>query len=308
MRCALFVSVYAIVCLLCVVAPAQDYRGEVHGGYSYVNIDTNGLTSRQSANGWESGGSANLTRWFGVEGSVSGYYKTYNLDLNSIAPGLGLGAIGIKVRDYFYGGGPRLNYKMVFVHALIGADHLSGALSGISAAQNSFAGAFGGGVQQKIAGPIALRVSVDYLFTRHNIFGIPGYSYTQNNYRAIAGFAYTFGGGARREVSVSTPRTERASESSTPASMPIPVLGIAVTTTEGNKGAQIVDIASGSVGDFGGLHRTDVVTSVNGVDVHTPMELAAALSGASGNVKIGYIFRTSALGWMGNVTTVVIGK
>jgi hypothetical protein len=34
----------------------------------------------------------------------------------------------------------------------------------------------------------------------------------------------------------------------------------------------------------------------------------AALSGASGKVQIGYTFETSALGWMANVTTLVIGK
>jgi hypothetical protein len=44
-----------LICLLYVVvgrlAIAQDYpKAEVYGGYSYINIDTNGLSSRQNAN------------------------------------------------------------------------------------------------------------------------------------------------------------------------------------------------------------------------------------------------------------------
>ena len=303
MRWARFVSVCVVVCFVSVVTVAQDYKGEVHGGYSYLNIDTNGLTSRQSANGWEAGASGNFNKWFGVEFSGAGYYKTYNVDLGP----LGFGTIGIKVRDYSYEAGPRLNYKMVFVHAMLGGDHLSGSAAGFSASQGGFAGAFGGGIQQRIVGPWAVRVSADYVFSRHNIFG--GSSYTQNNYRAGVGIAYTFGGVARKDHSISMQGGGKSNAAAyAPASMPIPALGIAVITTPDNRGAQIVEISAGSVAEFAGLHRTYVITSVNEVDVHTPMELAASLSGASGNVKIAYRFMTDAGWWIGKETTVVIGK
>jgi len=56
------------------VLPAQDYpKAEVYGDYSYVNIDTNGLSSRQSANGWEASVSGAFNKWFAVEGDVGGY-------------------------------------------------------------------------------------------------------------------------------------------------------------------------------------------------------------------------------------------
>jgi hypothetical protein len=317
-----FAAVCAVVCVVSSTVSAQDYdKAEVHGGYSYLNIDTNGLTSRQSANGWEGGGSGNLNRWFGVEFSVSGYYRTYSSSVTETIPDpTGTGTITvtatgrIKFRDYSYLAGPRLNFKPFFVHALLGGDHLSADVSAsvsippINAlivsrgfSQDGFAGAFGGGVEQRISGPWAVRVSADYIFSRHNIFSGP--SDTQNNYRASAGIAYIFG---RHSKEKSEPGN---SSSSTPsASMPVSALGIYVRTTEDNKGAEIVDVIPGSVADFGGLHRGYIITSVATRDVHTPMELAAALSDASGKVQIGYTFKTSALGWMANVTTVVVGE
>jgi len=302
MRWAFAAVVCAVLSLNPVKGSAQDYdKAEVHGGYSYLSIDTNGLTSRQSANGWEAGASGNFNKWFGVEFSGSGYYKNYDIDLTP----LGLGTIAVKVRDYSYVAGPRLNYKMVFVHGMVGGDHLSGSASGYSASQDGLAGVFGGGIQQKVAGSWALRVSADYIFSRHNIFG--GSSYTQNNYRASAGIAYVFGGGSRNK-SVSGSSTSSSAPSGSNVSMPIPELGVSVITTENNKGAEVVNITPGGVADFGGLHRGYIITSVDTKDVHTPMELAAVLSGVTGKVQIGYNFKTSALGWMSNVTTVVIGK
>ncbi len=52
---------------------AQDYpRAEVFGGYSFANIDTNGLTSRQNLNGWEADVSGNFNKWYAAEFDVSG--------------------------------------------------------------------------------------------------------------------------------------------------------------------------------------------------------------------------------------------
>jgi hypothetical protein len=48
--------VCAVVFCLAVVSnfsSSQEYRADLFGGYSYINIDTNNHTSRQNANGWE---------------------------------------------------------------------------------------------------------------------------------------------------------------------------------------------------------------------------------------------------------------
>jgi len=42
-------------------------KAEVFAGYSYLNLDTNQLTSRQSANGWESSVSGNFNKWLAAD-------------------------------------------------------------------------------------------------------------------------------------------------------------------------------------------------------------------------------------------------
>src|ERR1700733_4341651 len=111
--------------LFCLVVPSvafsQESRADLFAGYSYLNIDTNGLTPRQSANGWEASVSGNFNKWFAVEGDVSGYYKTYSIDLAS----LNLSTLDVTVTDYSYAAGPRINLRPIFFHALFGGDHLT---------------------------------------------------------------------------------------------------------------------------------------------------------------------------------------
>ncbi len=176
--------------------PPRSYEpatpaAEVFVGYSYLNFNTNGLTtSRKSANGWEASVSGNLNRWFALELDVSGYYKNYSYYTGSSA-GLPNFVTISYYRDYSYLAGPRLNYAPVFVHALFGGDHLSGSALGTSAAQTGFAGALGGGIQVPMSDRFAFRVGADYVFSQHNIFGAP--SITNNNFRASVGIVFNLG-------------------------------------------------------------------------------------------------------------------
>jgi Outer membrane protein beta-barrel domain/PDZ domain len=54
-------------------------------------------------------------------------------------------------------------------------------------------------------------------------------------------------------------------------------------------GARIVQIDSGGVAEMASLHVGDLITSVDGKPVRTPMELAAELSGKTGKVRIGIL-------------------
>jgi hypothetical protein len=110
---------------LCPLIHAQDFpRAEVFGGYSYLNFETNGLTtSRQNANGWEAGVSVNFTKMFGVEADVNGYYKGYDIDLSVIDPSFGV--VHADLSDYSYLAGPRVKFGPVFVHGLLGGDLLA---------------------------------------------------------------------------------------------------------------------------------------------------------------------------------------
>src|ERR1700693_2296045 len=124
-----YICAFLLLCLFAfgTAAFAQDYpKAEVFGGYSFLNVDTNGLTSRQNLNGWEAAVSGNVNKWYAAEFDVSGYYKTYGVDLTS----LGLGTLNVKVDDYSYLGGLRVNLRPVFFHALLGGDHLTGSALG----------------------------------------------------------------------------------------------------------------------------------------------------------------------------------
>jgi len=147
---------------------APDSRVDVFAGYSYLNIDLNGVYNRQSLNGWEAAATFNLTKVFGAEGDVSGYYKGNFLFFGG-------------AHDYVILGGPRINYRRFYVHALFGAD----AFTIGPDEDTGFASAFGGGVELPIRGKLSFRAGADYLLTHHVI--------TQNDLRASVGFTYHFG-------------------------------------------------------------------------------------------------------------------
>ena len=258
------------------VALGQDSRADLFGGYSYLNIDTNGLTSRQNANGWEASISGNFNKWFAAEADVAGYYKNYDIE-----------GVNVSVSDYSYGAGPRINFKQVFVHALIGGDHLSGGALGISESQDSLAGAFGGGLQWRVSGPFSVRAGADYVFSRHNILGGP--SVTQNNVRASVGIVYSFGG---RGHTSAAPRQTSETHHANVAGMAILALGITVTVGR-NSGAEITDEAPNGVAALANMHPGDVINSVDGKRVTTPEELAAELSSHStgDKIKLGFLVR-----------------
>jgi len=153
------------------------------GGYSFTSIDTNGLDSRQNANGWEASVATRLMGPWALEADGGGYYKTINA-----------GGTPLRLNDYSIMAGPRFNFpKGAFAHALIGMDRLQGNLDGFgSASQNGFAAAFGGGIQLRM---VSFRTSADYVMTRHNIFD-GGNNVTQNNFRVSVGPVFTFGSGA----------------------------------------------------------------------------------------------------------------
>jgi opacity protein-like surface antigen len=179
--------------LLSGAAFAQEYqRADIFAGYSYFNADTNGLTSRQSLNGWETSVSVNANRWLAGEGDFSGYYK------NNIF------GSGVNARDYGYSAGPRFNFRPAFFHVLLGVDHLSGSYAGLSASQNSFAMALGGGVQWKIAPHWGVRASSDWVLTHHNILG--GSRVGQNNFRVGVGVVYVFGSVNNQRASLRSPQ------------------------------------------------------------------------------------------------------
>ncbi len=155
-------------------------RLEVFGGFSFMNAGTGALANRQSVGGFESSVAYNVNHWLAAEGSANGYYKTINI--------IGEGTFGFH--DYLLAAGPRLTVRKVFVHGLIGMDHLANNIYfdglGPSPSNNALAVELGGGVQWKVARHLGVRTSADYVLSEFE-------GYIQSNFRVTAGVVFDFG-------------------------------------------------------------------------------------------------------------------
>lgn len=247
---------------------------DVFGGYSYLNIDTNGLTNRISASGWEASVSTNLINHVAAEAAFAGYYKSATL----------FGITGTAT-DYSFAGGPRFNYKFIFAHFLFGTDRATGSVLGFSASQNSFAVVLGGGAQVPVAPHWSIRAGGDWVGTNHNIFGGPGV--TQNNFRASVGVVFTLGGkvtSAYTKTHEQEPERTCGTMAPSPRSLTLADLGLAGGPN--SYGFHIMAITPGSPAATAGLVLDDFIVSVNCIEVHTAAELTTAVGRAASPVLI----------------------
>jgi hypothetical protein len=289
---------FALLCSVPVVAQS------VYGGYSFVSVDTNQLTTpnRQSANGWETGANFALRPWLDIEGSIAGYYKTY--------PPFDLGYVSLvsplKVHDISYGVGPRFNYRgirstMLFARALVGADRLTGSGTltdnyglGLSASgsvsQTSLATILGGGVERSIGhSQWAVRASADYVLTQHNLTPYTLESFTQHNFRASFGVAYWLGSHERGPV-IPKPAKKETSAHCVGA-QDVPSLGVSGCFKDDGF---LVDAVHSGAARTAGINPGDTITQINGRSVSSAQEIEFTMgvaAGAKSAVKITYLIR-----------------
>jgi opacity protein-like surface antigen len=175
-----FFVLAALVVLCSGAAMAQDHpKAEVFGGYSYLRVNPGqGVSGENFPGGWHASIAGNLNNWFGVAGDFSGHYK-------KIA--------GARVNTHTYLVGPRISYRnnekvTPFAHVLFGGAHAGGGGS----SENTFAMAFGGGVDAKINNRFAFRVAqFDYVLTRFD-GPVSGTTANQNNFRFSTGIVFRF--------------------------------------------------------------------------------------------------------------------
>ena len=138
--------------LSAVTSFAQEYpRTELFGGYSFRTQGDMNL-----ANGWDASAAANLNRWFGAVGDISGYYRT---------------DMGTKQRNYNFLFGPKVSYRRSalspFGQVLFGAAHQQVSSTSGKVSGNAFAMAAGGGLDYGLNNRFSIRlVQADYLLTR----------------------------------------------------------------------------------------------------------------------------------------------
>jgi membrane-associated protease RseP (regulator of RpoE activity) len=303
------------------IASAQNVPAiDIFGGYSYLNFDmpsNAGSSSQRLAfkEGWEASVSVKLFHRIAAEADVSDH------QLNDCE-----GTSGLNCHDFSYMFGPRFTFGnhasrfTGFVHGLVGRDNATLVYSGGTISDNSVAVAAGGGLEYWFMRHVGVQLGpVDYFYTRHlNDFGLA----SQGSFRASGGIAIRFGGEApsnepkpakeakaeqgHRSVlrpwhkskpvpSAGQPSTGQPSTAANraPAAVNLPGRGMqiasfgAVLGPQEFDGAKILEILPGGVAEMASLHVGDLIKSVDGRPVRTPMELAAELSDKSGKVRIG---------------------
>ena len=334
-----------LLCCLAGSACAQQGtpRAEVFGGYSYLHAETQGTTgaslttlcndispgfcpagtfqAHPNFNGWNAAVQVNAPRLFGFKADFSGNYGTpitLSPQAQNFLSQLGILGLPPKARSFSYLFGPVVFKNMgrfrPFGHALFGGNSISTDLShvsvlgfripGLALTDTAFAMAFGGGIDVRLTDRIMLRAGqADYLFTKHAFSGgVNGVATHQNNFRVCVGIVFQFGG--ERSNQPTLPASHKGSFTST--SSAIPALGIYVVSRADNAGAQITEVAPHSIAAQAGLHPNDLINAVNGIQVKTPTELAAALSTVApgSNVRLGYMIR----GQWQSETTVIVGS
>jgi hypothetical protein len=288
------------------IASAQNIPAiNVFGGYSYLNFDlpTTSVTSAQrlALNGWDFSASVHVFRRLAVEGDVSGHNLT-----DCVSTSITCSNLSYMIGPRFMVG--KSSGRITgFVHGLFGRDRLDLPESDTSVTDTSVGFAAGGGIDYWVFRHIGVQLGpADFLYTRHlNSYNGP----SQDNFRVSGGIVFRFGGPSSENEPApreSAPKSKRASKgqpSAAPEIAPQPAqplpgvpgrgmsiasLGVVVMPQEFD-GAKILQIVPGGVAEMASLKAGDLIRSVDGKSVRTPMELAAELSDKSGKVRIGIL-------------------
>lgn len=203
MRLRMLLSVFLAQCsILCSLSYAQ--RGEATINYSLLVYNP----AKGLSGGYDlSGGGGSIGIAFGdvltVESEFQGYSSTtmsYHLPPSANSPG---GSFETKGDLFSYLFGPQINFfmnrKRVFGEALFGGAHTNAyanlfraaGVTGLSARNDGFAMAVGGGLDLAISKHVGVRVAqLDYFMTRYEWkpLGINN----QSNFRYQAGMVFLF--------------------------------------------------------------------------------------------------------------------
>ncbi len=319
-----------ICLLLCSALSAfaqQDVpKAEVFGGYSYLHIDTEGVTGstldadcnsllgagtcppgsfgvHPSANGWNASAQFNATHFLGIKADFSGHYNTpvtISSQISNSLAQLGITGLPPKAHSYTYLFGPVIFQNKgrytPFAHALFGQNSIGTTLSnvkvggvgipGLTASDSAFAMAFGGGVDVKLSERIALRA------------GQVDYLYTKHDFSSGVPGVASHQNNLRASVGIvfqfgATHQTEapqpRAHEAHATAAILIRALGVYVVQADSG-GARITELSPNGAAALAGLHPGDIINTANEAKVKSPTELANALStiAPGSKVRIGF--------------------
>jgi hypothetical protein len=165
-------------------APALTAQFEASGTYSYVRANAANSGGGYNLNGGSASFAYNFSDRFALVAD-GGIYRFGGLP----------SGIDSTMDTYLFG--PRYTFRKVsrltpFAEALLGGGRLNASSGGISAGENGFSMAIGGGLDWPLRRRFSIRlVEADYLLTRFD--RVTGASATQNNVRISAGLVFRFG-------------------------------------------------------------------------------------------------------------------
>jgi hypothetical protein len=141
---------------------AQTPKGNVFVGYSFMSADVPNSADRKNLNGWEASIEGKVLPFLGIVADGSGHYGRTEIPACPVPVGGVCAPVNGNIHTALVG--PRASASLhgirPFAHVLFGAAVISGVSSEVS-----FASAFGGGVDLKIAPIIGWRFQGDYIHT-----------------------------------------------------------------------------------------------------------------------------------------------
>jgi PDZ domain len=313
------------------ISSAQNIPAvDVFGGYSYLHLQvpSSGATTSQSfdLNGWDASATIGLFHHLSAEVDLSGHFLTDCAGQSALRCDNFSYMFGPRFTI-----GDRSSKITAFVHGLIGRDQadLYSSEQSATISDTSTAVAAGAGVDYWFSRHIGVQLGpIDAFYTNH--LSQDGAS-SQLTYRAAAGIAFRFGGnfppaepkapkdqqekseshrswirpwhktqsapseGQPTETATArpAPQPSRPLTTMTSRGMTVHSLGVIVAPQEFD-GAKILEIEPGGVAEMASLHVGDLIKSVDGKAVRTPMELAAELADKTNKVRIGILRGTFA--------------
>jgi hypothetical protein len=141
---------------------AQVPKGNVFVGYSFMSADVPNSADRKNLNGWEASIEGKLLPFLGVVADGSGHYGGTQILACPVRVGGVCPPVNGSIHTALFGLRASASSHGIrpFAHVLFGAGVSAGVSSDIS-----FASAFGGGVDLKIARIIGWRFLGDYVHT-----------------------------------------------------------------------------------------------------------------------------------------------
>lgn len=176
-----FIPVVFILILLSAAAAAQVPGGNVYVGYSYLRASL--PTGDTNLNGWNGSVEVKVLPFIGLVGDFSGNYGSQTVLGAFFLP------VNASISQHNFLFGPRASFTIAkfrpFVHALIGASHISESATGFSDSSTSFADALGGGIDYHLIPLISWRLQIDDLQTRF-------FNARQDDFRVSTGIVVHF--------------------------------------------------------------------------------------------------------------------